>query len=406
MRIWWGTCRARKISRHNSGQPYRDVLLDVSRLVWRSWRGGLPTGVDRVCEAYVDHYRNRARAVVQRRGRYLVLDADHSDRLFDLFRRGRPGFRPRFAALIASALLSRGKQRASSGLLYLNVGHTGLNEPSLPHWVAQNRLRAIYFVHDLIPLTHPQYCRAGEVDKHARRMETVLASAAGVIGNSQATIEDLRAFADARGQPMPPAVASFIAGPPLPATLAPASLDRPYFITVGTIEGRKNHLLLLRIWERLVLKLGAKTPLLLIVGQRGWEATEALAILDGGSLNTHVRELGSCADDELANLVAGARALLMPSFTEGYGLPVAEALTLGTPVIAGDLPVYREFAADIPTYIDVLDEGAWERAISDFLEDGPERERQRQAVRHFTPPDWPSHFRRVDQWLATLPQVD
>lgn len=376
--------------------------MDVSRLVWRWWRGGLSTGVDRVCIAYVEHYRARSRAVLQWRGRTITLDAAHSDRLFDLFRRGRKGFRLRFAALVARAILSGASERPERGLLYLNIGHTGLNDPSLPQWVQSNGLRAIYFIHDLIPLTHPQFCRVGEADKHARRMENVLASAAGVIGNSQATIDDLQAFATVRGLPMPAAVAAFIAGPPLPAALSPPVFDRPYFITVGTIEGRKNHILLLRIWERLVQRLGPEAPLLLIVGQRGWESADALAMLDGSDiLRPHVRELGSCADDELANLIAGARALLMPSFAEGYGLPVAEALALGTPVIAGDLPVYREFAGDIPTYVKVSDGDGWEAMIESFLEKSAEWERQRHALQRFTPPDWDAHFRRVDRWLGT-----
>lgn len=338
----------------------------------------------------------------------MTLDAVASDRLFDLFRRPRKGFRTRFAALVARAILNKRKEAPPlRGLLYLNVGHTGLDDRSLPQWVDRNALRAIYFIHDLIPVTHPQYCRAGEFDKHAERMTNALVSASGVIGNSQATLDDLKSFATERDLPMPPALVAFIAGQAVPATLAPAVLDRPYFITLGTIEGRKNHLLLLRIWERLVRNMGNKVPLLVIAGQRGWEATEAQAMLDGSdSLKSHVRELGSCSDEEIASLLAGARALLMPSFTEGYGLPVAEALAVGTPVIAGDLPVYREFASDIPTYIDVSKMDLWQEAIVRFIRDDPERERQRQAIVNFNPPDWPSHFHRVDRWLGSLPKVD
>lgn len=383
----------------------RDVLIDVSRLVWRCWRGGLPTGVDRVCLAYVEHFCHRARAVVQRRGHHFIFDAAHSDRLFHLFRRGAEGFRPRFLALAASALLFRKGEPRQRGLLYLNVGHTGLNEPSLPRWVEQSGLRAVYFIHDLIPLMNPEYCRPGEADKHVRRIENVLASASGVIGNSQTTINDLAAFAAERGLQMPSAVVSFIAGPSVSANVAPSVLERPYFVTVGTIEGRKNHLLLLRIWQRLARRYGPESPLLVIVGRRGWEAADALAMLDrSDSLKEHVRELGVCADDELAKLIAGARALLMPSFAEGFGLPVAEALQLGTPVIASDLPVFREFAGEIPTYLDVLDGIGWERTIVSFAGQSAERERQRQATKDFSPPDWQSHFLVVDEWLKTLPE--
>ena len=413
MLTWWAAFRARPISREREpiaagaaeasrpGRATRDILIDVSRLVWRSWRGGLPTGVDRVCLAYVRHYRNCSRAVLQRGGRQFVFDPVASDRLFDAFALSPKKFRTRFAALAVRALLSGFAKPIQRGLLYLNVGHTGLNEPSLPLWVEWHGLRAVYFIHDLIPLTHPQYCRPGEGDKHVRRIENVLASASGVIGNSRATIEELRAFAAKRGLPMPPAVAAFIAGPAVPEGLAPAKLERPYFITVGTIEGRKNHILLLRIWERLARRFGSKSPMLIVVGQRGWEAAEALAMLDGSDVvEQHVRELGACADDELASLIAGARALLMPSFAEGFGMPVAEALQLGTPVIASDLAVYREFAGNIPTYLDALDEPGWERAIVDYIGDSGDRRRQRSDMKGYSPPDWQSHFQIVDQWLA------
>jgi glycosyltransferase involved in cell wall biosynthesis len=399
MRIWWGGSLVQPINRVER----RDVLIDVSRLVWRWWRGGLPTGVDRVCLAYAQHFRSRARAVVQRGGRHFVFDEAHSEQLFDAFDRGPAGFRSRFAALAAKAFVRGRANPLDRGLLYLNLGHTGLNEPSLPRWVEQNGLRAIYFVHDLIPLTHPQFCRPAEAEKHARRIENVLASASGVIGNSQATIDELAAFAADRRLIMPPALASFIAGPPVPAKFVPAVLDRPHFITVGTIEGRKNHILLLRIWERLARRYGADTPVLVIAGQRGWEASEALAMLDGSALlKKHVRELGTCADHELASLIAGARALLMPSFAEGFGLPVAEALALGTPVIASDLPVFREFAADIPTYLDPLDDRAWEAAIVGFAGESAERKRQCKAMKGFKPATWTSHFAAVEAWLDTI----
>lgn len=381
----------------------KPILIDVSRLVWRLWRGGLPTGVDRVCLAYVEHFGGRGQAVLQRKGRYLVLDRKSSERLFALLQAPSDGFRARFLRFAAGALRKARGHPGVPDLIYLNVGHTGLDDPALSSWIERTRVRPVFLIHDLIPLLRPEYCRAGEQAKHERRIRNALRNAAGVIGNSQATIEELRTFAGARGLPMPPTIAAWIAGPPAPAGVTPKRFDRPHFITIGTIEGRKNHTLLLHIWKRLVEAHGADVPLLIIVGQRGWEAGEAIATLDrAADLKGHVIELGKCGDDELAALTAGARALLMPSIAEGFGLPVAEALQIGTPVIASDLVVFREFAGDIPTYIDPLDGTRWEETIVSFMKDSDERERQLLAMKGYRAPDWREHFKSVEDWLATF----
>src|SRR5207248_6525715 len=97
--------------------------------------------------------------------------------------------------------------------------------------------------------------------RHQRRMENVLRSARGLIGNSQATIDDLAGFATMHGLRMPPAIAAWIAGSPLPLDITPKRFDRPHFIAVGTIEARKNYSLLLHVRKRLVANLGALAPL-------------------------------------------------------------------------------------------------------------------------------------------------
>jgi glycosyltransferase involved in cell wall biosynthesis len=234
-------------------------------------------------------------------------------------------------------------------------------------------------------------------------MSTVLTSAAGVIGNSQATLDDLSAFAARTDLPMPPSVAAWLSGRTLSAPQGSAPLGAPYFLVLGTIEGRKNHRLLLDVWDRLVAEHGQQAPRLIIVGARGWQAAEVFRRLDDlGPLAAFIDERPACPDDELAKLMAGACSLLMPSFAEGYGMPVFEALEFGTPVIAADLPVYREVAGDIPIYLDPADVLAWANAILRYVADGPERREQLQRMQGFHVPDWRSHFATVERWLPKL----
>ncbi|MFC3173259.1 glycosyltransferase family 4 protein [Novosphingobium bradum] len=382
----------------------REFLIDISRLVWRVWTGRLPTGIDRVCLAYLDRYGSRAQAVVQRNGVFRILAPRESDRVFALIRNGGPGFRRGLASLLPIVLATSAARANGADAIYLNIGHTGLEEPGLADWVERCSLRAVFLVHDLIPITHPEFCRAGEGERHVARMCNVLTCAAGIIGNSRATLDDLEAFAAAEGMAVPPYLPAWISGNDVPRVAPAAGMDRPYFIVVGTIEGRKNHVLLLQLWRSLIERMGNAAPRLLVVGQRGWEAELAHALLDRNPLlKGHVRELGNVEDAELARLIAGARALLMPSFAEGFGLPIVEALQLGTPVICSDLPAFREIAGDIPLFLDPLDGKGWERAVLSFLDDCAERERQLRLMRDYRGPDWEGHFAQVDPWLAGLP---
>jgi glycosyltransferase involved in cell wall biosynthesis len=375
-------------------------LLDVSRLVWRRWAGRMPTGIDRVCLAYLDRYAQGARAVLQWRGRIRALSPRASGHLFDLLARGGPGFRAGFAAMLPGIAASG--DGAVRGQIYLNVGHTGLDQPALPGWIASTGVHAVFLLHDLIPLTHPEFCRADEAPRHARRITHALGAASGIIANSAATGAALEDFARASALSVPPILPAWIAASALPAPVL-AEGAGPWFVTVGTIEGRKNHALLLQVWQRLARALGEATPRLVIVGQRGWEADAARAMLDRDPLlRRHVSEYPQADDATLAGLVAGARALLMPSFAEGFGLPVIEALRLGTPVIASDLPVFREIAGNIPLFLDPTDGPRWHAAIQAYTGEDPDRARQIAAMADWRAPDWDGHFAQVEDWLAQI----
>jgi glycosyltransferase involved in cell wall biosynthesis len=379
------------------------LLLDVTRLIWRRSKKRLPTGIDRVCLAYLEHFADRAQAVIHHDRFRSILDRQASQHLFELLSAPRPRFR---ASLLAGALrnLRRLAERGDNRL-YLNIGHTGLNSPGYASWCRREDVRPVYLVHDLIPITHPEFCRPGETEKHRERMRTVLATASAVIGNSQATIDELAGFAAAEGRPMPPHTVAWLGSEESLATsISSPAPTRPTFVVLGTIEGRKNHETLLRVWTRLVERLGPKAPRLLIIGQRGWEAQAVFDRLDRlENLQDAVIELNSCSDDDIAQHLSSSRALLFPSIIEGYGLPLIEALAAGVPVIASDLPVFREIAGNRPDYLDPRDEAAWERAILDYANDGSaSRAAQMNRIEGFTPTTWTEHFGRVEGLLRSL----
>lgn len=382
------------------------IVLDVSRLIWRLWRGRLPTGIDRVCLAYLEHFADRSRAFLQWRDQRVVLGAKDSSRLFALLRNGIGKLDKRRLVLLLAAAIPRAmlSQQKLAGAIYLNVGHTGLHIDSLTEWLAARSLRPVYLIHDLIPITHPEFCRPGEKDKHSVRMRNALRSASGVIVNSADTGRALAQFAEQQDLAFPPLLVAHLGIEPAGQGNVSAPHARPYFLSIGTIEGRKNHMLLLNAWDKLRAELGPDTPDLVLVGQRGWMAEETFARLDQPQPeHGRVIELARCADDELDAWIAHACAVLMPSKVEGYGLPVLEAMLRGTPVIAADLAIYHEIADGVPLLLDPDDAAAWANAAQDYLQDSPDRMRQKTALADAMTAGWGDHMALVDPWLNSLP---
>lgn len=380
----------------------RPYILDVSRLIWRLNGNRLPTGIDRVCLAYLEAFSNRSLALVQWKSQRFVLPAAESDRLFALLQTGHGArIKTGIVGILLRALLGRliGKPQ-TYGKILLNVGHTGLNAPGLTDWTLRSGVHPVYLIHDLIPITHPQFCREGEDARHRVRIRQALQSARGIITNSQATLDDINRFSAAEGLPVPASVVSHLGIEPLAVGPAERTYTRPYFLCIGTIEARKNHAMLIRLWRRLRQRIGTETPDLVLIGQRGWLADDVFAELEGDQPpHGKIIEMGRCDDETLANCIAHSRAVLMPSHVEGYGLPIIEALALGAPVIAHNLPVYREIAQDIPWLIDEADEDAWLAALTEFSGDSSQRQQRVAAAKGLALPTWRDHIKTVEDWM-------
>jgi glycosyltransferase involved in cell wall biosynthesis len=280
----------------------------------------------------------------------------------------------------------------------------GLEDPGYAASLRKSWARLISVVHDLIPITHPEYCRAGRRERHIDRMRNIARFAVGVVVNSRHTMCSLEAFCQDAGLRPPPIVVAPL-GINLPVQILPHPAEqRPYFVVLGNIEPRKNHWMLLPLWRRLVDQQGPTAPRLIVIGQRAWECENVVDLLERcEQLRGFVLERASYGDQELVNILAHARALLYPSFVEGFGLPIAEALSLGVPVIASDLPVFREFAGDVPDYIDPLDGRRWLEVIEDYArQDSLRRASQLARMVDFVAPTWAQHFLLVDRFLDGL----
>jgi glycosyltransferase involved in cell wall biosynthesis len=398
------------------------VVLDVSRLI-ASGAKLAPSGIDRVEMAYARRWATMPEGSCTFVGQALAGDyvalpwravvgliaslteawssADSGNQAARRARRLSVALRWRVMAGIGQRELAK-RLKAPGAKVFLLVSHRALDRERPIQTMREAGCAFVPLIHDLIPATHPEYARPGQADRHLKRIGTTAALADAIIVNSAHTAEALRPHLGMRDIPPPVIIAPL--GIESPPAVAPALPADPYFIVLGTIEPRKNHLLLLHLWRDLASRMGRRTPHLVLIGRRGWENENVVDILERcDALRGTVREMGQVPDREVWELLRGARALLFPSFAEGYGLPLAEALALGVPAICSDLPALREVGGNVPDYLDPLDGVSWRSTILDYADPAsPARASQVARIAGWRPPRWDSHFSRVDEVLASL----
>jgi glycosyltransferase involved in cell wall biosynthesis len=221
-------------------------------------------------------------------------------------------------------------------------------------------------VHDAVPWTHPQTLTPHGARWHRAIIARAIADGAVIATPTRAVAADLVAV-------LPQLDAGrvhVLGGGVSPSLLAPTALAPDvagsYLITVATLEPRKG----LQVAIEALASLGADAPRLVVAGQAGWGGLDPRALAASAGLDPdRLMVLGRVPDEQLQVLIRGARALLMPSVAEGFGLPVAEAMALGTPVICSDIASLAEVAGGAALLVPVGSVGGFAAAIRAVAED-------------------------------------
>ena len=291
--------------------------------------------------------------------------------------------------------------------IYLNVGQVGLAIPRIVSWLRRRPdVKSVFMLHDVIPLDRPELVSTRDRRRHRRIVDRTARYASGLIASTAAARDAVLSALCVLGR-------STIPVETVPFPVAPVFLendgpdlelrDHDYFVVCGTIEPRKNHRLLLNVWRELVGLRGQHAPKLVIVGSPGWGAGSVLdALARCRMLHDRVILARGLSSPALRRLIAHAKALLMPSFAEGFGLPIIEALAVGTPVIASDLPAHREIAGGLAVYRDPTDGPGWLADICMFADGSNAVSEIRRRVAQYEPTTWDSYFIRIERFLETF----
>ncbi|WP_084600400.1 glycosyltransferase [Aromatoleum toluclasticum] len=240
-------------------------------------------------------------------------------------------------------------------------------------------VQVFFVVYDLLPISHPSSFPVGASESHLHWLE-VVTEADGVVCISKAVADDLRNWMNSKLKlcSRPFALRWFHLGadirnsaptqglPPEADKVLEVIRSRPTFLMVGTVEPRKGHAQALAAFQSLWAQgndLG-----LVIVGKRGWAVDLLVA-----SLEAHAQRgkrlfwLEGISDEYLEKIYSVATCLLMASEGEGFGLPLIEAAQHGLPIVARDLPVFREIAGENAFYFNGTAPDALRSAIAEWL---------------------------------------
>ncbi len=247
---------------------------------------------------------------------------------------------------------------------------------ALGRFKAQHGFKLVQMIHDLFPLGQSAWEPPRFKKKFVRQFTTLAPLVDRWMVTSEFVRGDLtRHLNDRAGQQPIDRIAMGWPDPP-----AAADTDTPlgrhglkaggYFLQVGTLEPRKNHVVVARAVERLRQRHGATMPTCVFAGIKGWRCAALMRELErtqwaGGG----IRWLGEVADDDLAALYRGAQFTLYPSLTEGWGLPVQESLAFGVPCIASNAGAIPESGGDLAVYVDPTDDAEVSAAIDRYLTD-------------------------------------
>ncbi len=250
---------------------------------------------------------------------------------------------------------------------------------------ADKGARIFAFIYDLIPIRVPQFCAPEVTALFPDSMDFLLSTAEELFCISKACEEDLKAYADERGRRMPRTDVIYLGDEPLEgAQDTENELGAPEgaFLCVATIEPRKNHEMLVNLWDRFAKEARVDIPPLVLVGQKGWLVDDFMTKLGNNPrLTGRVFVYHGVSDQVLVRLYQSCRMTLFPSHYETWSLPIRESLAAGKFVLAGDSPGLREAGEGLTEHIDPLDFRRWYNRVVYFAKDDQALTEREAAIR-------------------------
>ena len=240
--------------------------------------------------------------------------------------------------------------------------HPKVGDFARSHYI--NGGKFVQLIHDLIPVSHPQYFTAKELNDFSTWLMASFEYTSAFIAVSRWTAKALGEYARQHGYDVNASAVAlahefmgFDRGVPVPAQPEILSFEsRGFVLCVGTIEHRKNCIALLKTWELLIDELGGLVPRLVFAGKYGRGGVDFEKYLESSyKLAGHVTVMHAVSDEGLAWLYSNCLFTAMPSLTEGWGLPIGESAWFGKVCVTSNVTSMPEVCGSLAEYVDPND---------------------------------------------------
>ena len=316
-----------------------------------------------------------------RRWRYRIFPSDNGVTLFRLWTRGHG--------------IQLSPVRFAAGDCVFVPGSFWLGRYA-PHLAAQANAVGVpvtVFVHDVLLLSYPNWLPRRHSEQFRRACDVFLPACAAIICNSSYTRDELRRLVP--GASHLPVYKCRLGDRSFGQTsqgipdLVCEMLSRKYVLFVSTITPRKNHKVLVEAWRRLWREFGPSTPYLLFVGGGAPDPVLSELLVAEKAEGGRIIRISGIDDNGLEVLYEYAWMAAYPSLAEGYGIPVAEALSHGKICLAAPTGGIREIDENLIDFIDPLDPESIAAKVKIYLRDeGRQLSREAEIKQNYHSTDW------------------
>lgn len=247
-----------------------------------------------------------------------------------------------------------------------------VHAPTLMVPPVRSATRLVVTIHDVVPWTHPETLTPRGVAFHRRMGRLAARTADLVVTPTEAVAAQVRTLLAPRSRVEAVWLGRTSIAPTADAAERRRRLGLPsrYLLFVGTAEPRKG----LDILVEALAQQPLRDQHLVVVGPPGWGGTDIAQLSERAGVQDRTHVTGRVADEDLAAIYAGARAVAVPSRAEGFGLPVVEALALGIPVVIAEVPALTEVAGGCAEVVPVGEAAALAERLAWGAADSPERD--------------------------------